>query len=412
MKRTYRESGALDSVAGAVLIAVLATVGGYKQLIQLVLGPVDATALALLLVGILLMFSAILGRSSSTAVIWPALFLVSLLPASILGILAPLSDYGSEKSLIVLLMLPAFMFCPFLLLRSDRSQAVLVLTMSLIALAFGFLATLQSLLFSGGLYRADAFISGTIWLGILTGLGALFFAFRFLVRGGIASLVATGVCAFGLIAAGNRGAIIAVFVSFCVTFLGRFAGRGFRLGRVALVSGLAVFILLAGLIFGPESSGNRLQRFLTGGTDSSMTVRFELWEKSAGLIHAHPLGAGNGSFPKVVPVRNPDNGQLYRYPHNLILEIAIEHGMIPLAIFLSWSLVAFAVLLRRVVFVGDLDGTVVLSWMCFSWIFAQMSGNLAGSRILLLLLGLALVMSRTSLASRCDSDHSGEGSRA
>ncbi len=138
-----------------------------------------------------------------------------------------------------------------------------------------------------------------------------------------------GVAGLAFVLAQSRGALLA--------FVGGVAFVGlYRFGRVFLA--VLLLCLLAGMII-----PNPLQqRVLTVGTEDPYAfTRLDIWKNSLQRIADHPWGVGLGLYKYTsLQYRFPIEGAIARYgkraesAHNEYLQMAVELGLVGLAIFL------------------------------------------------------------------------------
>ncbi len=145
----------------------------------------------------------------------------------------------------------------------------------------------------------------------------------------------------------------------------------------------------------PQQSRERIQDFSLGKLDEdpSANARLEAWDDAGELFQAHPLvGAGAGSF-SVSGI-----GRFLRYPHNLVLEISAEQGLVGLTLFTVLVVTVLTRLLSACAAIRRLPGgdvtapLIVLALLLFSLVNAMVSGDLNDGRMLWLTLGVALAV--------------------
>lgn len=144
-----------------------------------------------------------------------------------------------------------------------------------------------------------------------------------------------------LFLSGSRGAILGLFVTFCLWLLWRPHKRLLFL-LILLLTAVAPAILL-GLAVGPAALLARLPS-LTG----TLTHRLQLFRQTLHLIADFAFtGAGLGSFPGLYSEYILDIPH-YMLPssHNLLLDVALEQGILGLLAFCALLLGALWLLLR------------------------------------------------------------------
>jgi O-antigen ligase len=194
-----------------------------------------------------------------------------------------------------------------------------------------------------------------------------------------------------LISAGGRSALVGAVLACVVALvcLLRSGGRD-RIAAVALVGVLAALAPAAWVTSSPAVKERYLVTIddLQGGSglDSGGADRSALADSAIGVFADHPLGAGTASYPALTG---------YEWPHNLVLEVASEQGVVGVTLLLvlfagtavSLQRAATSPTIRREVIAGGsliiLPLTVALS-----------SFDLNGNRILWFATGLALATAR------------------
>jgi O-antigen ligase len=124
-----------------------------------------------------------------------------------------------------------------------------------------------------------------------------------------------------LLAAGSRGPVIA-FALGLVVLLGLIAASGRDRRRLLLVAAaLFAAVIVAPLLLPGSSIGRALSALVGSGSGVSSNGRSELWAQAFAAFGAHPLlGLGTGGFASLSPTE--------LYPHNLLLEMSAELGVV------------------------------------------------------------------------------------
>lgn len=196
-----------------------------------------------------------------------------------------------------------------------------------------YFATYQTYQLEGWLnpLRANALGGNPITLGRIAGTGLLLLASLY---GSRASQLRTpvlvlcaGVAALALISSGSRTPLIALLPLLPWAFVGS-RGRGYRRVTNILV-GLALAVVVGFLAFRIESLGPSLARLgsiaLDAGTGAERLHRFRIaWEM---FLQAPLAGMGFGSFAGYF------GGEFREYPHNMVLEVLCETGLVGITSF-------------------------------------------------------------------------------
>lgn len=148
--------------------------------------------------------------------------------------------------------------------------------------------------------------------------------------------------------ADSRGGFIglAIALIFLVLLLrywyGQYLPRFWRIWLVPMLLGcfLAVFVVMFGV---SETFRLRITSIFAGREDSSNNFRMNVWTAVFNMIHDYPIfgiGSGHDVFNKIYPLY-----QLPRYnalsAYSILLEVAVETGLIGLASFLWFLIVTF-----------------------------------------------------------------------
>lgn len=196
-----------------------------------------------------------------------------------------------------------------------------------------------------------------------------------------------GILLLGITVSGSRGPFVAALVSagvLIVLHLTITRGERYRaylFGLLSALGGLSLVVLhvVAGI---SVPTVDRIIPLLQGKFDPSTSGRLE--EYTQGVLHwlESPLfGNGLGSFP----VWYLGEDTVY-YPHNFVIEILAELGLIGLLIFSA----ALAVVLQRLVSNFRLHPMSILlfSLLVFALINASLSKDLQGNRFIFGTIGL------------------------
>jgi O-antigen ligase len=206
--------------------------------------------------------------------------------------------------------------------------------------------------------RLVVFGANPIWIARAAFLGALIMVwgpFHPLLK-----LVTIPVLVFAGLETLSLGPAVGFLVGSTAGLLVALMGRDFRDRRVqagwavlCLAIGTAVMLVLAG------AGANLLEGAVE---DSDNASRAQLVSLALGLFVDAPLfGAGIGAFMAVDPIG---------YPHNLPVEIAAELGIVGLAMFATWLVLAFN---------GARKSPILMATLVGTFAFAQFSGSIASN---------------------------------
>ncbi len=186
-----------------------------------------------------------------------------------------------------------------------------------------------------------------------------------------------------LFASGSRGPLIALGAALLVVFLGaRSVARRLRIIVVTLVAVLLGGVGITTLSAQGVASSARVLAFLQGdvNVDRSAETRSFVYEDALAWIPQHLLGSGQGAAAVYLP-----SG--LRYPHNLLLEVQLEGGVVCALLLIAAVAVAFVP--RRG---ARAPARIpVLASLTFLLMNSMFSGDVSSNRLLFLLLALASV---------------------
>lgn len=188
---------------------------------------------------------------------------------------------------------------------------------------------------------------------------------------------------------GSRGPLVAFIAANVITATIKYFADVFK-GRLTwskvVVSGLVLVLLVGAALFPafttPEVDFGTRYNALKGGqylaNDQTFTVRIDMYKEAVTIFLQHPLlGVGFGGYSRLGS---------YLYPHNLVLEIAAELGLIGLFL---WVLAIIRAL------IGAMHNTLVFILLLMTVIFSFATGDFGGNSeyvlVSLTALGLAPV---------------------
>jgi O-antigen ligase len=201
-----------------------------------------------------------------------------------------------------------------------------------------------------------------------------------------AATVLIPVLVISLLAAGSRGPVLGALVGM-LTLFAMVVGNRMARRRLLLVAVGGVFAAILAAQLVPGQSIGRSFSFLSGsGSGLTSNGRFELWSEAWRLFADNPLfGIGTGSFFAV--------DGLNRYPHNLLLEVGAELGIIGIALllgFLASSWLALMRARRQLDSAGRFEAAVVAALFVAAIVNAMFSGDIQTNGEIWLVAGLAV----------------------
>lgn len=194
----------------------------------------------------------------------------------------------------------------------------------------------------------------------------------------------------GLLISGLRGGLVATCLTFCMMIFFAIYKRGVKTLHFCTLSGAIVLSTVLFLLM-PEYSTSNLKRFNNLGhvlskreytNDGSIYVRKKglliAWEM---FLEKPVLGQGLGGYKHT---HTSVISEKIEYPHNLVVEILVELGLVGLLLFLILTSAAAKELLK-------FDVTVFFIFIN-SFYLSMFSGNFLDQKLFLVLLGTALVI--------------------
>ena len=146
----------------------------------------------------------------------------------------------------------------------------------------------------------------------------------------------------------------------------------------------------------------RVASFLAGEYDESVGVRAFFWEVAARHIALSPGGIGWGGFlgiPSVAPFAVLD---ARLYPHNVLIEIALEAGWLPAVMIASFVLASVVTSMRSARTAG---AAALFSLLLFTLINSLLSGDINDNRLLWVMLVFPWVVRTPGVRGDKVSDH-------
>ena len=305
-------------------LALYLFAGSFKSALPL---PIDVTLL--LAVALLVLTIMSVGRDgvvSAPLVIWLFVALSMILVAGISYSANP--AYGISKTAKFATL---GLITPIVTLQMIRTpESLKKLAYSIIGL--GLIMSIVAILGGGdpefaGKYTA--FGSDTIALGRAAGysFGLTVLLVLWNQRRLIWAVPVAAICLVALIGSGSRGPLVGLAIGLVVLFAARLFTRGaMRLGIAIVVAVLCIAVLASTPLL-PEASLGKLTR-ITSNASSADPTRVMLADRAARMMMERPLtGQGTGGFA----TEDTD----FEYPHNLVLEVGSENGLLAAIIIIA-----------------------------------------------------------------------------
>lgn len=304
--------------------------------------------------------------------------------------------YAMQKTLYIsTLTLWALLACAFIIASDKRRLNHFNNLLLIIAAWIAIESTLEYIKGDGDVINAlnsnYLALGYTIGMGLLISTVCVFFSEQSRFKK-MLLLIMSLFFMFLLFVLGGRGPLISVTISLLIPILYR---TRFILDNKPRIKKYFVFIviLLVAVVsisiylYSKDSATATLTRILLlfePGLGTSAGIRAEYYLAAYRLWLAKPFfGHGIGSWPILIGL--PD---VYSYPHNLLLEIMVELGLMGLILFgfiLFWALKGF---IQSKYSKSISSSMVILMMFINAFIGAMFSGDINDNRIVFALLGL------------------------
>ncbi|MEW1979519.1 O-antigen ligase family protein [Citricoccus sp. NPDC079358] len=388
-------------VVGGVTLAVLAFSGGLKGNAFMSWLPLDLTIASVLIVVLCVFFRAVRDVMNSdislNSILPLSLWIVFLFP--VMGMMD--TDFSNEKVRILFSVTLLCAVAPTGIFRSRVAQIAFLAGLFLISLlsaggtAFGSDNYADD--YSNRLTLEGSTTIMTAQMVSAGGLLAFLGAFSPLPKKWrIASLLLAPVLLYVSILTGSRGPVVSVVISIVAIVLVAKSLRKYRvqgiLGAVAVI-GLGVYQAMQS---GSDGVG-RILTFVSGDDAAGGSGRSYIYSLALETSLENPFGIGWGSFLKFG----------HGYPHNILLEILVEGGVLVFIIVVILLMTAVLRLYRRS---EGMLATAFLSILFVAFINAMFSSDINGNKLLWIALFAAFVIARDedSSISGPDRDTSGD----
>jgi len=317
-----------------------------------------------------------------------------------LGSLAYTSSpiYGMDKFLRFITLGTLATFAPIFLFKNKKTLHrffyTLIFTSSLMVV--------ESIISSAGAFSFHmAFGSNYLALGRITGVSALVIIYYFLVKSGkkykFLWTIILLLNLFGLLFGGGKAPVLSFFIVLmmigALSFGLRMPKAKFYLLRISL---FFLFCIILVFIFSPDIFGALLARlnqlFTTPQESASLVQRLGLFKFALDALRIYPiLGVGVGGFSNYTYGTDTSD-----YPHNIILEVASELGIVGflLLIFLIGFCFFYLLSLRKKYKEKEKYFliTMVLALFIFMFLNSCVSGDINDNRLFFVWIGVAYAL--------------------
>ena len=373
-------------------LAAFLTAGYFKADPRLAWLPVDLTLLFALWTVAALGWQWL--REGAPPLTRPTLLLLGFFALLAPGLLGSGGEpYASEKSLRLFTLTLLAAVAPALMLRGPEQLRRFLRALALLGALMGLDAAVV-LATSPQMNRLQVFNADTIALGRATGTTFLWVCILWLERqlGTLKGLAALVGLAGLMLASGTRAALLGAALTLLLCFACFYRRSGGAAGRLALYVAAGALALVFALPLLPKGSLLRVQESLSGELDHSGQCRVRAYGASLPLIAANPLGIGLGDFPERVPIHC---GRTWmRYPHNILIELALESGLAAALALAALGVKGVRQLYRQTRDSGGMEGRALFALLLFFGVNVMFSGDVNDNKLFLALLGLSLSADR------------------
>lgn len=200
------------------------------------------------------------------------------------------------------------------------------------------------------------------------------------------SLASLPLLAIALLASGSRGPVLGLAVGLLSLVALTMRERRNRNRLLGVVAAFAAAVAVVPSFVPAHDIARSLGAFVLNGSGVSSNGRSQLWHEAFSLFLRHPLlGAGTGSFAALDPVKV--------YPHNVVLEVGAELGLVGVLALLAALWVTSRGLIRvlrsMTPVAPRVDTVLVLAFFGMSLVNALLSGDVRTNGALWLSMGLA-----------------------
>lgn len=337
-----------SSLLLGISVGILVHIGAFKGIDALAQFPVDLTLLFTLIVLALALATLTQPKLQSRGHMWPLLALWALF---LLGVpFVGTQPYALTKVLFLFTLCACLAWVSAAAVSRTEflggvlwSQVTAGVVMALLLAALGGHSSTGSRLLLEGSNSIGA--ARVVGAAVVVLMALAFTSRRRLIIHGLI----VGLLLSILIGIGSRGPVLFALVALLATAsFARWSGiqRFARLvGSIALASALIYVVLVE------APSRSNVERLLLPFTedvtgDSSIAVRIQLIRASLSLIAKAPFGVGWGNFANAARANGLPVSVSQPYPHNVLLEVAVEAGVVPLIALFAVTVIALRSLHR------------------------------------------------------------------
>jgi O-antigen ligase len=292
----------------------------------------------------------------------------------------PARQYGAMKVTRFAVFEVLAFFAPMVLLKSRKHLRQLVVTFVVLSLALVVRDVIQLLHPSASVMKGDTDIT-QIGDGMQFAIAILIVVYHRIARSHWLNYSALAVLVFGLIASAARSPVVALVITLVLSITVAQPVTGFlSRKRIAMLTAVAAIVAAVALLWMQELPGAEqkvawkeaeLESVVSGslvhGGTISQRINFDLSAIEA-VEHYPVLGLGAGGWSVFYSKQD-----LPRFPHNFILEVAAEQGLIGLTLLLTLLFLLFR---SAHSLLGESAFAFILPVLAFVVIYNSMTGDI------------------------------------
>lgn len=322
-----------------VFLVLLNFIGGFKNNDIFTNLPIDITAL---LTGFLILFAIfylfanhkIIRNTNDTKFIIPLILFVLLFITSCIFNLNIDSKYSTSKAMRFMTITFACIFIPFLIIKNDLHLQLYFQVSLFLGIVMCYATLFSAVTSADLLYRSSGLGSNPIAAARLCGFIFMYYIFSAQKNKFIGLFNAIFLAILPIIAiifTGSRGPLIFTFLTVIVTYV-IFETNISKKIMIPLI--VSLFLVIVIILPGEANSrsvdaSSRVSALFSGERDESTDKRSEILEVSLIEIPKYPFGIGIGAFENYNLLEAEQ-----QYPHNVVLEVALELGWLPGIVFI------------------------------------------------------------------------------
>jgi len=203
----------------------------------------------------------------------------------------------------------------------------------------------------------------------------------------------------GLVLSPSKGILLSFVLVIIITFLKILTDKNINLKKIFLLCLLTLLMTTVGFLTfqKAKTTGFGVQRLIpaTISNQTSIKERIQYYCDAVKNFKENPLiGKGVGMF-------SYEHGGKGSYPHNILLEIAAEYGLIGIIIFWPFFIYLFYIALKLIKKMQLKDYSLIIPlWFLIIFLDAMVSGSIANNRNIWLFGAIILILQKSKKANK------------